>query len=81
MIALGHPLLRQRCHACHWFARHPATEDFAPTGGHCWRYPPTVVAVPNPPRWIEDGQPPASIEMYRPYIDKLDGCGEWKGPQ
>lgn len=72
------PRLRYRCRDCQWFAPHQATETFNPTGGWCWRFPPVSVAVPNPPRMVEDGHAPAVVEAHRPYVDQDDGCGEWQ---
>lgn len=61
------PRLRNRCHACLWFA----PQEGYP-GGHCWRFPPVVIAMR-----YGHGNNADTMENARPYVGENEGCGEW----
>lgn len=46
-------------------------------GGHCKRYPPTVVAVPMGQRWAEDTGQHAVLEQHFPWMGLDEWCGEF----
>lgn len=67
-----------KCGECRYFAPDPR-EEYSDRGGHCHRYPPSVVAVPTTQRWQDDVGQAATIENYRPWMAVGEWCGEWKG--